>query len=321
MTETPKEYGKLSTDQFKHLMGSLSELKKEDQTLAELVKSAPKDRINDLFDKDYYWAAIYELTFVEHLALLMLMLDKIEFLKETTKALDPTQYFMDNFEIDDDFENWGGGWQGAFSKQALIGVTHALQKTILSVLIYQKTIHTLVEEVRQGIDDSLFDAVRIDRSTLACPTFASRIAKAELIQDKHFFIRLRNALKGPSQKHMIGLQDLRFALFVLRDLGFDKLTDQQLENLLVHQLKVYPDRFEAKKNLRKQYNQSKKINHFNDHLRWTTSFINVHKLLICYGAHLHTRHGFGVYVCLFNHLCNLAQITICKARNLPRPHA
>lgn len=262
MTESNKEYGKLTTDQFKQLMGSLSELKKEDQTLADLVKSAPKDRMNNLLDKDFYWAEIYEGSFIEHLALLMMMLNKVEFLKDTKNASDPTQYFMDNFNVEGNLDTWDGGWQGMFSKQELIGATLALQKTIASVLIYQKTIHTLVEEVRQGIDDSLFDAVRIDRSTLACPTFASRIAKAELTNEKHFFIRLRNALKGPSQKHMKGLQDLRFALFVLRDLGFDKLTDQQLENLLVHQLKVYPDRFEAKKNLRKQYNQSKKINHF-----------------------------------------------------------
>lgn len=261
MTENKKEYGKLTAEQFKQLIQQLPELRKEGESLADVVKSSSKDRINELLEKDFYWAEIYELTFVEHLAFLMMAIDKVEFLKEVKNTPDPTQYFIDHFEIEGDFEDWNGGWQGLFKKQDLIGLMVTLQRTILSIMIYQKTMQTLVEEVRQGNDDSLFDAVRLDRSSVACPTFAARIAKAEFISDKRFFIRLRNALKGPTQKHWQSYQDLRFALFTLRDLGFDNLTDDQLVDLLVKQLKVYPDRFEAKKNLRKQYNQSKRINH------------------------------------------------------------
>ena len=261
MTENQKEYGKLTAEQFKQLIQQLPELRKEGESLEDVVKSASKERINELLEKDFYWAEVYELTFVEHLAFLMMALDKVEFLKEASNAADPTQHFMDHFDIDGDFEHWSGGWNGIFKKQDLIGLVFALQKTILSIMIYQKTMQTLVEEVRRGNDDSLFDAVRLDRSIVACPTFAARIAKAEFTSDKHFFIRLRNAFKGPTQKHWQSYQDLRFALFTLRDLGFDSLTDDQLVDLLVMQLKVYPDRFEAKKNLRKQYNQSKKINH------------------------------------------------------------
>lgn len=261
MTENQKEYGKLTAEQFKQLILQLPEMRKEQKSLEEVVKSASKERIYELLEKDFYWAEVYELTFVEHLALLMMAMDKVELLKESKKAPDPTQHFLDNFEFDDDPDHWTGGWKGLFEKQDLIGLVFALQRTILSIMIYQKTIQTLVEEVRQGNDDSLFDAIRVDRSSMACPTFAARIAKAEFTGDKHFFIRLKNALKGPTQKYWQSYQDLRFALFTLSDLGFDKLTDDQLIDLLVHQLKVYPDRFEAKKNLRKQYNQSKEINH------------------------------------------------------------
>ena len=261
MTSITKEFGKLTTEQFKALIQKLPELRKEGLSLTEAVKSAPKDRINELLDKNFYWSDIYEFSFIEHLAFLMMALDKVDFLKDAKSTADPTQYFLDNFEIEDDLEEWTGGWEGAFKKQDLIGLVFSLQRTILSVFLYQKTLHTMVEEVKRGVDDSLFEAVRVDRSMVACPAFAARIAKAELAHEKHFFIRLRNALKGPTQKHWQSYQDLRFALFTLRDLGFDKLTDDQLVDLLVYQLKVYPDRFEAKKNLRKQYNLSKKINH------------------------------------------------------------
>jgi hypothetical protein len=261
MIENQKEYGKLTAEQFKKLIQQLPELRNEGESLADVVKSTSKERINELLEKDFYWAQVYELTFVEHLAFLIMALDKVDFLKEANNAPDPTQHFMDHFVLDDDFDQWSGGWNGTFEKQDLIGLVFSLQRTILSIMIYQKTMQTLVEEVRQGNDDSLFDAVRLDRSSVACPTFAARIAKAEFTRDKHFFIRLKNAFKGPTQKHWQSYQDLRFALFTLRDLGFDNLTDDQLVDLLVRQLKVYPDRFEAKKNLRKQYNQSKKINH------------------------------------------------------------
>lgn len=260
MLENQKEFGKLTTEQFKSLIQKLPELRKEGSSLEQAVREIPEDRFNEMLEKDFYWALVYELSFVEHVAFLMIALDKLDFLKSATSSSDPSQYVLDSLESDDDYK-WTGGWNGLFDKQDLVGLVYSLQRTILSVMIYQKTINQLVEEVRQVMVDSLFDAVRLDRSIVAAPTIAARIAKAELRQDKNFFDRLRKAIKGPSQKHWESYKDLRFAFFTLRDLGFDNLTDDQLVDLLVNQLKVYPDRFESKKNLRKQYNQSKKINH------------------------------------------------------------
>jgi hypothetical protein len=216
--------------------------------------------LEELLPKDYYWADVYELPFTEHMALLLMVIDKVEFIHQAVQSDDPQQVVLDDLDTPDDGE-WSGGWQGQFEKADLIGLVAALQRTILSIMVYQRPLSTLVEEVRQGNDDALFDAVRLDRSIVACPTFAARISKAELSQDKHFFLRLIKALKGPSKKHWESYQDLRYALYVLRELGFDKLSDDQLENLLVHQLKVYPKSFNAQKNLRKQYTLSKKINH------------------------------------------------------------
>lgn len=255
-----KEYGKLTAEQFKALIDKLPEIRKQDKELAEAVRDVSKERMEELLPKDYAWSDIYESTFVEHVALVMLALDKVEFAKQAAQAPDPQQMYIDDLDTVDNDE-WSGGWNGIFEKKDLIGLVFTLQRTILSIMLYQKTMSTLIEEVRQEDMDSLFDAVRIDRSAVACPTIAACICKAELRHDKHFFIRLRNALKGPSQKHWQRYQDLRYALFALRELGFDKLSDDQLENLLVHQLKVYPDNYNARRNLRKQYNLSKKINH------------------------------------------------------------
>jgi len=50
------------------MIQKLPEIRKEGHSIAELVKSASKERINDLLEKDFYWAEVYELTFIEHLA-------------------------------------------------------------------------------------------------------------------------------------------------------------------------------------------------------------------------------------------------------------
>jgi len=66
-------------------------------------------------------------------------------------------------------------------------------------------------------------------------------------------------LKGPSKKHWEAYKDLRYAFFILRESGFNQMSDAQLEELLVHQLKLYPDAPGARKNLRKQFKESKKF--------------------------------------------------------------
>lgn len=261
MENPEKEFGKLSLDQFKRLIDDLQELKSEGKSLERLVREAPKDKIFNFVGEDFVWAEVYELSFIEHLALMLILMKKIDFMKEVRQASDPTQYFIDNFEFNDDPDEWSESWNGLFNKGDLVGLVIALQRSILCILIYQKTLHTLIAEVDEGNDDALFDAVRIDRSILSCPTVAKRISLAEFQNDKHFFLRLNKSLKGLSRRHWESYQDLRFSLFVLRQLGFDQLSDSQLESLLVDQLKVYPKSYNARKNLRKQYSESKKINH------------------------------------------------------------
>ena len=90
-------------------------------------------------------------------------------------------------------------------------------------------------------------------------TFSDRLARAELLNDKVFFIHLRSALKGPLKKHWEALHDLRYAIAILREMGFDSLSDLQLEDLFVNKLKLYPKHESARKNLRKHFYEAKKV--------------------------------------------------------------
>lgn len=158
-------------------------------------------------------------------------------LVEVSKAPDPDQAVLDWMDSEDT-SGWNGGEGGLFEKKHVIGLTVALHRNILSIMLFHRTLDKLVGEVRAGKDDSFFLAVRIDRSILACPTFADRLARAELEGDKQFFIHLRSSLKGPSKKHWEMYKDLRYALHMLGELGFDKMSDAELEDLLVHKLKL-----------------------------------------------------------------------------------
>ncbi len=258
MEESKKEYGELSLDQFKRLVKELPGIRSQMQELPELIRTAPKKIISEILDKEFYWAKLYELPFQHQIALLFFALGRAQKLSEVSKSPDPNQAAFDWIE-NDDIDDWNGGEGGIYQKKHVIGLTVVLQRNILSIMLFHRTLDKMVEEVRAGKVASLFQAVRLDRSIVACPTFADRIAKAELENDKDFFLHLRSALKGPSKKHWEAYKDLRYALYLLRELGFDQMSDAQLEDLLVHKLKLYPNVPSSRKNLRKQFTESKKI--------------------------------------------------------------
>lgn len=258
MEKPEKEYGNLSLDQFKRIVKELPEIRSQMQELPELIRTTPKERISEILDKEFFWAAVYELPFHHQIALLFCALGRAQKLIDISKQPDPNQAALDWSE-NDDIDDWNGGEGGIFQKKHIIGLTLALQRNILSIMLFHRTLDKMVEDVRSGKVESLFQAVRLDRSIVACPTFADRIARAELENDKMFFRHLRSSLKGPSKKHWEAYKDLRYALCMLRELGFNQMSDAQLEDLLVHKLKLYPDVPSARKNLRKQFTASRKI--------------------------------------------------------------
>lgn len=258
MGNPKKEYGKLSLEQFKRITKEMPEVRAQIEELPNLIRSTSKDRINEILDRDFYWSEVYELKFHEQIAIMFFAFGRVQKLYEMAQSPDPEQAVIDWMDTDDG-EDWNGGEGGQFQKKHVLGLTVAMQRNILSIMLYHRTLNKLVEEVREGDDTSLFLAIRVDRSIVSCPTFADRIARAEVENDKMFFLHLRSALKGPSRKHWEMYKDLRYSLYMLRELGFDKMSDAQLEDLLVHKLKLYPNVPSARKNLRKQFTESKRI--------------------------------------------------------------
>jgi len=129
-----------------------------------------------------------------------------------------------------------------------------------SMATYGRSISSLLQDVRENNNhDSLFKAIRMDRTVVGCSTAMRHLARAQIRSDKRFFKHLQAALKGPSKKPMIGLEPMRYVLLMLREMGLNDLSEKDLEHLMVDLLKVYPRAPGAAKNLRAQYQRSKKI--------------------------------------------------------------
>ncbi|WP_269532836.1 hypothetical protein [Chitinimonas sp. BJYL2] len=260
MTSAPeKEFGKLSVEQFRAFVKELPEIRSQFAELPRLVHTKTKEEVDALLGDNFVWSAAYEWSFLETLACLLVALGKAADLAKWAESNDPTQALIDDMHLDEPSE-WSCPFGGIFTKAQVIGLSAILQRNIQSLMIHHRSINALVAEVKAcdaNWQEPFFNAVRIDRSVLTCPTFALRLTRAELEKDRHFFLRLRSAIKGPSQKHWQSYQDLRFVFVMLREMGFDRLSDKQMERLLIHELQLYPDTPTALRNLRKQFHASR----------------------------------------------------------------
>lgn len=256
-----KEYGNLTSEQFQALVNQLPEIREQMKELPDLVKNTSKVRMKEILEGDFVWSDAYEFTFETVIALLIAALGQSKAIHEIANSADPQQALME-WGKTDPTDDWNGGDGGKFTMSNLVGLLVANQRNILSIMLYHRTICDLVRSVREkgdAADEDFFKAVKIDRSVLTCKTFARRIAKAELTKDKDFFAHLHKSLKGIPKKHWEAYHDLRYGFAILRNCGFNKLSDAQLEDLFVNKLGLYCKHASARKNLRKQIYESNKI--------------------------------------------------------------
>lgn len=240
---------KLTSEQFSDLVKKLPEIRYQKQELSELIKSKPI-RVNEILGKYYSWAEVYELPFVEQLAYLFVLIGINKPIQEIAATTAPQRVLIEASEDGGKLDLWYELNKDNIDKKHLLWLIVILQRNILSIMLFHQSLGSLVDQVRQGSSEAFFKAVSVDRSILSCPTFADRISLAELKNDKPFFMHLRKALKGPSKKHMEAIGDLRYAIVLLREAGFDRFTDDELIDLFVGN-RLYPNHPSAAKNLRK----------------------------------------------------------------------
>ena len=167
-----KEYGKLSADQFRRLINKLPEISAGAKELGEELRLATPEKVRAVLDKGIYWAAFYEVPFVEDVALGMYVLGHGDQVKEFAKAEDPQEALLRFMESTNDIEPVAPDGQELDLPSVLAAVV-SMQYTIFSIMLYQGSMSALVEEAREGNDDSLFQAVRINRLATTCTSLGS----------------------------------------------------------------------------------------------------------------------------------------------------
>lgn len=258
-----KPYGKFTLEQLKQITGLVHQSKNLAPTFEKVMRETDPKKLKAIVGENFSWFHYYEKPFNEHIGWAVVMLDWQDDLRRAAQSEDPQQHFLDFFTSIDPDKDWQGGFQGLFEKRDLMGLLMSIIRTMKSIMVYQKSLSTLIEEVRLGNnnDKSLFDAVRIDRTMLACPSIMHRISMAELKGDNNFFLHLKSAIKGPSGKHWVTYEELRYMMQALVESGVDRFTGDNIEQLFVEHLKLYKQTPGAQKNLLKQFLETLKVNH------------------------------------------------------------
>lgn len=259
ITVMEKEYGKLTAEQFQELIGTLPAVFELMRKMIEHLESIPAAKFDELMTGDYgQYGYVYESPFAEHLAVVTLALNRQDEIREMATSPDPQEAVLAMVRARDDVED--KPHNEMFDRSGVSALVYSLGRTMQSMATYGRSISSLLQDVRDHNDqDSLFKAIRMDRTVIGCPSVLKIIARSQIRNNKAFFKHLRAALAGPSKKPMVALDWMRYAFLVLRELGINNLSERELEHLMVDKLGVYAKSSSSGKNLIAQYQRSKKM--------------------------------------------------------------
>ncbi|WP_018508797.1 hypothetical protein [Thiobacillus thioparus] len=123
---------------------------------------------------------------------------------------------------------------------AYLGLALSMYNSLRCVLYHGCFLNELIERVRADNDKALFDAIRVDPTVIGCPSVSNRISKAALLRDDDFFDKLKAAINGTlAKRDQANFQKMRLVLEILHEAGATRLSDAQLHELFVEELKLY----------------------------------------------------------------------------------
>lgn len=234
-----KEFGKLSLSQVKELAHILLELKKLRSQLTVGARNDPQGYLKNV-PEDFSWSELYSEPLNEMILLLLLLGGMSGAIRHAVNTKDPQQYILDTFRsIEPQIQDFGNGKE--YSEYTFLAIFFALMKSLESIEIYGCSLNRLMQRVRQGDEQSLFDIIRLDHSAVGNPDIMRCISIAEFQDDKKFFARLRNALKHRPLKHTAIYGPIRYILTTFHELGvLGKLSTEDFYQLFCVELKLYP---------------------------------------------------------------------------------
>lgn len=263
------QFGRLSTGDLRLLLSFLPMLEGEAVEAMSLVKEKSEHVFSGPASK-VYWCNFYEMPFIEHLAKFIVAFGLTDMVKDIAAAPNQMEAIAASVECMDaeiasniDSASKEELEQVRTSLPIVLALATSVNNSFRSLLAFGCYLNDLIAQARAGDDRALFNAIRIDPTVVGCPTAIARISRAVLVDDKRFMAKWKAALNGKLQKReQANFQKMRAVLQVLSESGVTQLTDLQLHELFVKQLRLYSTDSKAgdvTKNLRKFANQYKKV--------------------------------------------------------------
>lgn len=165
-----KDYGKLTRPQLQRVAKLLPRIRQDFDSLPEIIKAAPAEKVREILGENFQPAFAYELPVAGHVALIITAFGQGQKLRDLAASDDPQEALLAWMDQESEAEV-----VAPFGKGLVLGLIVTLLRSIQSIIVYGRPMSTSAEEVRAGNDASLFLAVRMDRSSVGCPTIASRI--------------------------------------------------------------------------------------------------------------------------------------------------
>lgn len=250
-------YGKFSADDLRLFLTLLPILEEERGEVMQLVRANPAKYLSGPLSNGY-WCGLYEIPILEHLGRFIGaagLLDEVKKLGETPDQMRTVVAMVNKTDTDLDDLSREESEEVQKVLPVAISLVTSIHHSFRCLLVFGCYLNDLIALARHGDEKALFNAVRIDPSVVGCPSVVARISRAVLLEDRRFFAKLKAALSGKFQKReQSNFQKIRVILQVLSETGAGRLSDEQLHELFVKQLRLYASdskRGDVKKNLRK----------------------------------------------------------------------
>jgi len=206
---------------------------------------AENRKLLDFFKTVQPWAELYSHPHVAIVVTLLKMIDCLDPIINAAKSTDKTQAIMsviinlmDN-DLDDPFEKFNSLTES--ERGITFSLLFATLRNLDAMAAFGKTMDQLVTESSFD-NEALFNAVLIDRTVVTHPIIAKKISMAEMIGDEGFMTELAKSVSKQRTRRKLYLDESRFMIELINDVfGLDSFTHEQITEVLVDDLQIFPD--------------------------------------------------------------------------------
>lgn len=237
-----QRYGKLTATDLRLLLGFVDQLGQEENEAYELL-AAKRDKIFPAGGRGHPWCHLYELPTSQMFSAIIHAYGMQDAIRSIAISENQVLAMADLIQAmnTEDTEVPEG--------EALIEVISLVQpimNNLRCMMAYGCCINDLIKTAREGKlrqrDQALLRAIRIDPTVIGCQTAISRMSHAAVQKDRKFLRKIHNALSGKlGKREQSNYQKIRLILRTLHDAGASRLSDEQLKQLFVDELRLYSD--------------------------------------------------------------------------------